>query len=216
MQSDPRPSSNNLHLVARYRRGAFRPLLAAGAIALALVSLGPVTHAAGPRTVADALTATTANMTPSGVNLRLQIIEWQEAETRSEVVATLAAGADAAPPLAKLPTVGYIWPNASPVGYSVKYAHRVAADGGERITLVTDRRLGSYDYKGWSVPSTAAAKDLPYSVIELYLNGSGAGTGNLSLAAEVQLDEQAGTVSLAGGAGAASLLTNVKREPTKP
>ncbi len=212
MQSDFSPSSNNQHLVARQRRGAFVPLLAAGAIAFALVALPPAAHAAGPRTVADVFTATTANMTPSGVNLRMQIIEWQEADARSEVVATLAAGADGATPLAKLPTVGYVWPNASPVGYSVKYAHRTAADGGERITLVTDKRIGSYDYKGWSVPSTSAAKDLPYSVIELYVNGSGTGTGNLSLAAEVQLDEQAGTVSLAGGAGATSLLTNVQRE----
>jgi hypothetical protein len=38
----------------------------------------------------------------------------------------------------------------------------------------------------------------------------------LSLAAEVQLDEQAGTVALAGGAGAANLLTNVERETTQP
>jgi hypothetical protein len=215
MHSDPTPSSNNELALARYRRGAFVPLLAAGALTLALTSVAPTTHAAGPRTVADAFTATTANMTPSGVNLRMQVIEWQEADARSEVVATLAAGADAATPLAKLPTVGYVWPNASPVGYSIKYAHRVAADGGERITLVTDKRLGSYDYKGWSVPS-ASAKDLPYSVIELSVNGAGTGTGNLSLAAEVELDEQAGTVSLAGGSNAATLLTNVKRETAKP
>ena len=105
----------------------------------------------GPR-VADAFTATTANMTPAGVSLRMQILEWQEADARAEVVATLAAGADAATPLGKLPTVGYVWPDRSPVGYSVKYAHRAAQpDGGERITLVTDKPLGSYDFKGWSV-----------------------------------------------------------------
>src|SRR5687767_13640772 len=118
--------------------------------AIALVMTAGV-QAAGPRLVADAFTATTANMTPAGVSLRMQIIEWQETDARAEAVATLAAGAEAATPLGKLPTVGYVWPNGSPVGYSVKYAHReTQTDGRERITLVTDRRLGSYDFKGWS------------------------------------------------------------------
>jgi hypothetical protein len=172
-------------------------------------------QAAGPRLVADTFTATTANMTPAGVNLRMQIIEWQEADARAEAVATLAAGADAPTPLAKLPTVGYVWPNGSPVGYSIKYAYRTQQpNGGERVTLVTDKRLGSYDFKGWSVASPAAGNDAPYSVIELDLNGSGTGTGTLSLAGEVVLDEAAGAVALKPGAP--SLLTNVKREAPKP
>lgn len=169
--------------------------------------------AGGPRPVADTFTATTANMTPTGVNLRMEIIKWQEADARAEAVATLAAGSDAATPLGKLPTVGYVWPNGSPVGYSVKYAHRVPQpDGSERITLVTDKRLGSYDFKGWSVANPAAKSDAPYSVIELEVNGSGTGTGNLSLVGEVVLDQEAGTVALSASAGVPSLLTNVKRE----
>jgi hypothetical protein len=168
-------------------------------------------YAAGPRPVADTFTATTANMTPAGMSLRIQVIEWQEAAARAEVIATLAAGADASTPLAKLPTVGYVWPNGSPVGYSVKYSNLVPeANGNERVTLVTDKRLGSYDFKHWSVEGAAAGGDAPYSVIELELNGSGTGTGILSLAGEVSLDEAAGTVALNG---APSVLTNVKREP---
>jgi len=171
-------------------------------------------YAAGPR-LADTFTATTANMTPADVRLRMQVIEWQEAEARAEAVSTLAAGADAPTPLAKLPTVGYVWPDGSPVGYSVKYAYRTQQpNGGERVTLVTDKRLGSYDFKGWSVASPAVANDAPYSVIELDLNGSGTGTGTLSLVGEVVLDEEAGTVALKPGAP--SLLTNVKREAAKP
>jgi hypothetical protein len=169
------------------------------------------THAAGPLLVADTFTATTVNMTPAGLNLRMQVIQWQDAPARTEVVATLAAGADASTPLAKLPTVGYVWPTASPVGYSVKYAnHSREANGSERVTLVTDKRLGSYDFKGWSVPGAAVSSDAPYTVIELELNSSGTGTGALSLAGEVLLDEAAGTVALKPGAP--SLLTNVKRE----
>ena len=178
------------------------------AVALAMVSDA---LAVGPRLVADAFTATTANMTPSGLGLRIQILEWQEADARAEVVATLAAGADAATSLGKLPTVGYVWPERSPVGYSLKYAHRAPQpDGSERITLVTDKPLGSYDFKGWSVASPAVKSDAPYSVIELDVNGSGTGSGNMSLVGEVALDEQAGTVTMNGPAP--SLLTDVKRE----
>ena len=178
-------------------------------VALALV-IGWAAGAAAPRLVADTFTATTANMTPAGVNLRIQIIEWQEAAARTEVVATLAAGADASAPLAKLPTVGYVWPSGSPVGYSVKYAYRAQQpNGNEHVTLVTEKRLGSYDFKGWSAGSTPAG-DAPYSVIELDVNGAGTGTGTLSLAGEVVLDEKAGTVALKPGAP--SLLTNVKHE----
>lgn len=176
--------------------------------AIALATAGAA-NAAGPL-VADTFTATTANMTPAGVTLRMQVIQWQEAATRAEVVATLAAGADASTPLAKLPTVGYVWPNGSPVGYSIKYANRTSEPNGiERVTLVTDKRLGSYDFKGWSVAAPVGS-DKPYSVIELELNSSGTGTGTLSLGSEVLLDEAAGTVALKDGGP--SLLTNVKRE----
>ena len=200
MKSDQNLSSNKTHLLI---------------FSIAAVLLSMTAGAAGPRLVADTFTATTANMTPAGENLRIQILEWQEADARTNVVATLAAGADASPPLAKLPTVGYIWPKGSPVGYSVKYAHREPqADGGERVTLVTDKRIGSYDFKGWTTPSPAAPTEAPYSVVELDLSSSGSGTGALSLASEVMLDEQAGTVTLKPGAPA--LLTNVKREPAKP
>ncbi|HSC17046.1 MAG TPA: hypothetical protein VLI71_18090 [Gammaproteobacteria bacterium] len=199
---------------ANYNRFVFSLIVACAMAAIAMFTALQA-YAAGPRLVADTFTATTANMTPAGLALRIQVIEWQEAEARGEAVATLAAGADAPTPLAKLPTVGYVWPGGSPVGYSVKYAYRTQQpNGGERVTLVTDKRLGSYDFKGWSVASPAVANEAPYSVIELDLNGSGTGTGTLSLAGEVVVDEQAGTVALKPGAP--SLLTNVKREAARP
>jgi hypothetical protein len=199
---------------ANYNRFVLSVLTACAAAAIALL-MASKAYAAGPRLVTDAFTATTANMTPAGVDLRIQIIQWQEADARSEAVATLAAGSDAATTLQKLPTVGYVWPKGSPVGYSVKFAHRVARpEGGERITLVTDKRLGSFDFKGWSVASPAAHNEAHYSVIELDVDDSGTGTGNLSLAGEVMLDEAAGTVTL--NASGPRLLTDVKREAARP
>jgi len=183
------------------------------ACAITAIAVAALHDAYATPTVAATYTATTANMTPAGTQLRIQVIRWQDADARAEVVATLAAGADAPTPLGKLPTVGYLWPQGSPVGYSLKYAHTTPSpDGGERVTLVTDRLLGSYDFRGWSVPSAAAQPDLPYSVVELYVSGTGAGTGNVSLAASVRLDEQAGAVSLDETGAGSHVLTNVKRE----
>lgn len=199
----------------RQRKNIYRtvvPLLMTAAIGL-LPAL-EAGAAKGPRTVTAAFTATTANMTPAGVQVRIQVIEWQDAAARAEAVASVAAGADAATPLAKLPTVGYFWPSGSPIGYSLKYAHRVAGPDGERITLVTDKRVGSYDYKPWSAPTPAANGDAPYSVIELRVDGAGNGVGSLSLAGAVQIDEAASTIALTDGAP--TLLTGVKREPVAP
>jgi hypothetical protein len=155
-------------------------------------------------------------MTPADVKLRIQILEWSEAGARADVVAALADEAGAAKALAPLPTVGYVWPAAGPVGYWVKYAHRTPApNGGERITLVMDKRIGSYDYKGWSV-SGATAKPIGYSVLELRVDSSGNGVGTLSLAVDVVVDEEADTVSLATGGTTANVLKDVKREPGPP
>jgi hypothetical protein len=195
---------------ANPNRGLWTLIATCALAALVLVLVGNAL--AAPRALAATFTATTANMTPADVVLRVQILEWQDAGARVEAVASIAGGAEATTPLAKLPTVGYVWPSGRPVGYSVKYAHReLSPDGRERITLVTDKRLGSYDFRGWSAAPPAAPNDLPYSIVELELDSSGTGSGRLSLAGNVLLDEQAGTVALESGGP--TLLTNVKREP---
>jgi hypothetical protein len=183
---------------------AFFAAVAAGVLCTAA-------QAAGPVSLVDTFTATTANMAPAGLGLRFQIIQWQDADARAAAVAAIAAGVGAPTPLSKLPTVGYVWPRESPVGYSIKYSHRTEQpDGKERITLVTDRRLGSYEFKGWTVENPAV--ETPYSVVELYLDGSGIGTGTFSHVAEVVLDEEAGSVARKDGAAAPALLVDVKRE----
>jgi hypothetical protein len=161
---------------------------------------------AAVRTVVDAYTVTTTGMTPADLALRIQVLEWSDDNARADVVATL----EDAPALGKLPTVGYVWPAGSPVGYTVKYAHRTeAADGRDRLTFVTDKAVGSYDYKKWSVAGTTA-KPLPYSVVELYVDAAGNGTGNLSLAAEVTIDAATNTITLA--TGGSHVLTGVVRQ----
>jgi len=177
---------------------------------LAVLALCAATHApavAAVRPVEDTFTATTTGMMPADLALRIQVLAWSDDNARADVVAALE---DAAA-LSKLPTVGYVWPAGSPVGYTVKYAHRTkTADGHDRLTFVTDKAIGSYDYKKWSVPSSTA-KALPYSVVELYVDGAGNGVGNLSLAAEAVIDAATNTITLATGSD--NVLKDVKRQP---
>jgi hypothetical protein len=167
----------------------------------------------------DHFQATTTGMTPAGLLLRVDLLRYSDMAGRQAVVAALSSGgADGQKALAELPTLGYVWAGDGGVGYSVKYAYRAPTPQGQRVTLVTDQRLGAYDFKPWAVkgaaakPAASAGADPAYSVIELYLDGQGKGDGTLSLAAGVKLDKDNAVVDLARD-GAAHLLTNAVLEP---
>lgn len=162
----------------------------------------------------DTYTATTTDMTPAGVTLKVQVKEWSDDSARAAVLAVLRDAVDVQQRLVELPTVGYVWPSGSAVGYALKYAYREAtADGGERITVVTDRPVGAYAFKPWAVNDTAPEEPEEYSVIELHLDAQGSGVGTMSLAAEVVLDPDAQTVSLDSADTVPSILTGATREP---
>jgi hypothetical protein len=128
-----------------------------------------------------------------------------------------ARGGAAAPPnpLANLttaikaaPTVGFVW-TGDITGYSIKYSwHAPAADGGERIVLVTDRRLGA-NSPGWPVSSGGPA-DAEFTVLELRLDSHGGGEAKSSLHSSVVVDEPAKTLALASYASVPTLLKVVR------
>jgi hypothetical protein len=170
-------------------------------------------HAADGSRLADRYTAKTAAMTPSGVMVRIDVRTWSDDAARAAVIEALttSSGADAVKALQVLPTVGYVWQGDSPVGYALKYAHRVATTDGERLTFLTDKRLGAYDRKPWSVEPTEPQNEPTYSLIELYLDRSGKGDGTLSLAPQPNLDKEQGIVTFA--TDAPRVLVEAKHEP---
>ena len=188
----------------------------AAALAFALLSLSaaPVLAATPDSGTAppqpDRYTAKTTAMTPNDLGLRIDVLRWSDDAGRAAVVAALAAD-DVPVELSKLPTLGYVWAEGMPIGMTVKYAYRTDTPKGQRVTLVTDRRLGWYAFKPWEPQPPLAAKDLPYGVVELYLDNNGTGTGSLALAADVKIDAAQALVTLADGAP--QLLTNAKLEP---
>ena len=112
--------------------------------------------------------------------------------------------------LGKAPTVGYLWTNET-VGYSIKYARRIPLpDGGERIILATDRRLGG-GTAGWKLSGNAAPTDYEFTLIELRMDSKGSGEGKTSLTTKVLFDNEAKTIALENYAAAPAVLQNVKR-----
>lgn len=101
------------------------------------------------------------------------------------------------------PTVGFIW-GEGPTGYSIKYAWQASVDGGQRVVLVIDRRLGAHQPLWPSTP--AAADDGEFTVLEMRLDGKGHGEVKTSLGARVVIDSAAQTLALDGYAAAPTQL----------
>jgi hypothetical protein len=123
--------------------------------------------------------------------------------------APLSPTAALAQAIGRAPTIGYLW-TADVTGYSIKYAYRAPLpDGGERVILATDRRLGTHT-AAWQ-PTSSNLTDYEFTVIEIRFNGKGVGEGKTSLTTKVIVDNEAKTVALENYAAAAPILRNVKR-----
>ena len=117
--------------------------------------------------------------------------------------------------IGRAPTVGYIW-TTDVTGYSIKYAYHSSSPAGERIVLVTDRRLGAYS-PGWKPAAAtgagtpARAADYDFTLVEIRMDPKGAGEGKASLTTTVVADNEARTVALENYAAAPAILEHVKR-----
>ena len=89
------------------------------------------------------------------------------------------------------PRVGYIRTPTS-IGYDLRAAWQTPLpDGGRRIFIVTDRRIGA-----WEARNRPRTIDYPFTFIEIHMNGDGRGEGKLSLATKVALSPDRKTIEL--------------------
>ena len=191
----------------------------AGVLVLAGAS-GAAAQGSAEGTVPETFTATTANMDPAGTGLRINVLRWSGDEDRQAVVDVLTNPENAASEdgelaaLMELPTLGYVWPDGSALGYAVKYARRDAAPGGgERLTFVTGRRLGRFAREPWAPAGTPEEALEPFTVIELRLDAEGDGAGTMSPAADIAFDTASQTVALVNYDAAPTLLAEARRQP---
>ena len=111
--------------------------------------------------------------------------------------------------LTKATSVGMIWTSET-VGYSIRYAYRLAQpDGSERIILATDRRLGGFN-DFWKPTGSAKATEYPFSIIELRVNAAGSGEGKASLIGPIAIDATK-SIGLENYGSLPVLLKGVKR-----
>ena len=114
-----------------------------------------------------------------------------------------AAAPDAPPPtpegslkaaLGAAPIVGHLW-SSEVAGYSLRFATKLAEPGGgERILLITDRRLGAWN-DAWKPAGTDAPNNYEFSVVELRLNAKNEGEGKVSLLGKVAVDSAAKAIA---------------------
>ncbi len=109
--------------------------------------------------------------------------------------------------LQEMPRMGYIRTPGS-IGWDVRFArHMPAPDGGERIVLVTDRRMSFRE-----VANRHRSVDYPFTVIELRLQKNGEGEGKVSVATRIIADKANKVVTLENYDIQPVMLTKVTRE----
>jgi hypothetical protein len=109
--------------------------------------------------------------------------------------------------LQDMPRMGYFRAPGN-LGWDIHFARKLPLpDGGERVVLVTDRRIGF-----WEAANQPRSIDYPFTVIELRLNRDGEGEGKMSLATKIIPDKENKIVTLENYETQPVLLTNVKRE----
>ena len=109
--------------------------------------------------------------------------------------------------LQEMPRMGYIR-TPGRIGWDIRFArHMPAPDGGERIVLVTDRRMSFRE-----VANRHRSVDYPFTVIELRLQKNGEGEGKLSVATRIIADKANKVVTLENYDIQPVMLTKVTRE----
>jgi len=162
------------------------------------------------------LTAWAVNMgtMATGANsvVQIQIDRWSPDADRDRFLTTLIEkGPDALlSALQKSPRLGFI-KLPTTLGMDLRYARQTALeDGGRRIVVVTDRRVGF-----WEVRNRPRTYDYPFTLIEIRLNRDGTGVGKLALFTKITHDPKDNVLEIENYDSEPVRLQNVKAEPVK-
>jgi hypothetical protein len=109
--------------------------------------------------------------------------------------------------LQDLPAVGHFGAPGN-LSWDIHFARRMPLpDGGERVVLITDRRIGF-----WEAANQPRSIDYPFTFIDIRLNRDGEGEGKMSIATKVIYDKKENMISLEDYQTSPVRLTNVRRE----
>ena len=142
-------------------------------------------------------------------NVEIVVNRWSTDAQRDTLMQTLMSkGAEKLlDKLQDMPRMGYIRTPDS-IGWDLHFARRTPLpEGGERVVLVTNRRIGF-----WEATHQPRSIDYPFTVIELRLNKDGEGEGKMSIATKIIADRENNIITLENYATSPVMLTNVTRE----
>jgi hypothetical protein len=156
-------------------------------------------------------TATTTNVAGAGEPVTIELLKWSTEADRDKLASVLAWYGEKEV-AGSLPTVGYLWTSAA-AGYSIRYAYRIpTSDGGQRIILLTDRKLGAWSPEAWKPTAAATPDPSSFSVIEIRVNRSGQGEGKTSLTTKVTFEAASKSIALENYAAQPVILKGVARK----
>jgi hypothetical protein len=137
----------------------------------------------------------------------MSIKGWTTDAEAKALKATLASGGpDAAQKALEKISQGYI-SFVSSLGWPINVARAYpAANGGQRIVLLTNRPIGFGEGL-----AQGATLDYPFGIVELQVDAKGQGTGSIIGMAKVTIDDQ-GVIKVDPYAGYATELMRVRRE----
>ena len=108
--------------------------------------------------------------------------------------------------LKALPRLGTIRATGS-LGWDLRYARRTELpDGGQRIEIITDRPIGTYE-----AADQSRSMEYPFTMIDLRLNAKGEGEGKLYVATRIAADKGTKVIVMENYNIAPVQLTAVKR-----
>jgi len=157
-------------------------------------------------------TAINTNNASTGT-IDITVSRWSTDQQRDKLISALIEkGAEKLlDVLQDMPSAGHFGAPGN-LSWDLRFARKVRLpDGGERVILATDRRIGF-----WEATRQPRSFDYPFTVIELRLNADGEGEGKMSLATKVIHDKDNNTITLENYNLQPVMLTHVKRERTKP
>jgi hypothetical protein len=194
-----------------------RPFFCLAACALALHAIFSVVGAHATASTREQFRAFAVDMgtapglpnSPKAGVVDITIERWSTAAERQYLIdAFLPEGSSNAllRALRKTKRVGYIrLPNS--LGYDLHYARQVDdTDGGRRILLATDRRIGY-----WEERNQPRSTSYPFTLIEMRLDRNNQGEGKLALATRISVSKDKQHIELENYASEPVRLTSIKK-----
>ena len=151
--------------------------------AVALMSVAPLAQLRGPEDF-TAVAVPATNVVSDAGTVLMSLDRWSTAAEHLRIAQTLREKGPSAmlDELRNMRPLGTIRTPDSP-GHDLRYAHQTRADnGGRRIVLATDRPIEFWEACQGPRPVDGS----PFTVIQMYIDAEGRGTGTLSIATKIR------------------------------